>query len=136
MIRPDMTVSELMSTALVTANLEDTMDIADFEMKTAGIRHLLVIDHSNTLVGVVSDRDILRAFGALGDKSLVIAAIMSTRPVMIRDSAPAREALEIMLDRKISCLPVEGDDGQLVGVVTETDFMRRMYEELDKTAAA
>ncbi len=131
-----MTVSELMSTALVTANLEDTMDIADFEMKTAGIRHLLVIDHSNTLVGVVSDRDILRAFGALGDKSLVIAAIMSTRPVMIRDSAPAREALEIMLDRKISCLPVEGDDGQLVGVVTETDFMRRMYEELDKTAAA
>jgi len=130
MIHPDMKVADLMSTALVTARIDDTMDLAEFDMKTARIRHVLVLDHNNSLVGIVSDRDILRAFGARGTNKLILGAIMSQQPVMVRDSAPAREALEIMLERKISCLPVEGDEGQLVGVVTETDFMRLLYEEL------
>ena len=125
-----------MTTALVTSHIEDTMDVADVDMKLAAIRHLLVVDNSNALAGVVSDRDILRAFGALGHKKLIIGAIMSTNIVTIADTALAREALEIMLEKKISCLPVEGDDGQLVGVVTETDFMRLLYDELDKSAAA
>lgn len=125
-----------MTTALVTVHIEDTMDVADVDMKLAAIRHLLVVDNSNALAGVVSDRDILRAFGAMGHKKLIIGAIMSTNIVTIADTALAREALEIMLEKKISCLPVEGDDGQLVGVVTETDFMRLLYDELDKSAAA
>jgi CBS domain-containing protein len=124
----DMRVSDLMTTDVITARIDDTMDLADIDMKLARIRHIPVIDGDNQVIGVVSDRDILRAFGALGDNSLIIGAVMSDQVVTIEESAPAREALRIMLERKISCLPVVDESG-LIGVITETDFMRHLYEE-------
>jgi CBS domain-containing protein len=123
----DKTVAELMTTNVFTARIEDTIDLADIDMKLARIRHIPVVD-GNRIIGIVSDRDILRAFGALGDNSLIIGAVMSDRVQTIDERAPAREALRIMLDGKIGCLPVTGDDGALVGVITETDFMRLLYD--------
>ena len=135
-MRNDLTVEDLMSTALITATVEETMDAADVDMKMAGIKHLLVVDGRNHLVGIVSDRDVLRAFGAMGHGKLIVGAIMSTNIQMIRFDALASAALEMMLEKKIHCLPVEGDDGQLVGVVTETDFMRLLLEEMGGMVAA
>ncbi len=134
MIGANLKVSDLMSTQLIVAHIDDTMEFAEFDMKTANVRHVLVVDQNNRLAGVVSDRDVLRAFGARGDNSLILGAIMSTNPITIGDIEPARKALEVMLEHKISCLPVEGEDGQLVGVVTETDFMRLLHHEMTATA--
>ena len=123
-------VSDLMTTNVITARIEDTMDLADLDMKLAHIRHIPVVDGQNQVVGIVSDRDILRAFGALGDSSLIIGAVMTDRVETIEASAPARQALKIMLERKISCLPVRDPHGSLVGVITETDFMRLLFESM------
>lgn len=51
--------------------------------------------------------------------------IMTTRVVTIRADAPIAEAIRLMLQRRISGLPVVDDSGKLVGIVTEGDFMRR-----------
>ena len=49
---------------------------------------------------------------------------MMTRAVRtVRATTPAHEAATLMIEQKIGCLPVVGEDEQLVGIITETDFL-------------
>ncbi|WP_428265130.1 CBS domain-containing protein [Haliangium sp.] len=119
-----------MTTAVITLRPDETLDAAEAEMKLAAIRHIPVVNERKHLVGILSDRDILREFHRRGAKKLHVHEIMTKQLETIRDSAPAHEAAALMLKHKISSLPVVGDEGQLVGVVTETDFMRIAHEAL------
>ncbi|WP_027056247.1 CBS domain-containing protein [Mesorhizobium erdmanii] len=55
-------------------------------------------------------------------------AIMTTPVITIDATATLAEAVDLMLSRKVSCLPVTHRDGSLAGIVSEGDFLRR--EEL------
>lgn len=127
-----MTVTDLMSTALITGHPEDLVDETLFEMKLASIRHLPIINENGKLVGVVSDRDVLLALGRSEDKNVYLKNIMSRSVETIDEDTSARQAVKIMMNRKIGCLPVTGSGGQLVGVVTETDFLRLAQELLSE----
>lgn len=127
----DISVSDLMSTALMTVGPRDTVERADLDMKLAGIRHFPVVDERNHLIGVVSDRDLLRAFGSPEIKRVVIKDIMSKKVQTVTEDMAAVDAVESMLEHKIGCLPVVGDDGHLVGLVTETDFMLVAFRALN-----
>lgn len=120
----EFTVEELMSTALVTAKADEMVPDVDFEMKMANVRHIPVVDDRNRLVGIVSQRDLLRARVRAGKKPVPIRTVMTSRVWTIEPDASAKEAIDILLDRKIGCVPVVSEDGQLVGIVTETDFLR------------
>lgn len=113
-----------MSTALITVTPDQAVEMADLEMKLAGIHHILVVDDRNHLVGVVSDRDLLRAFGLTDAKSVTMRDVMTTNVRTIGQDASAKDAIELMLDNDIGCLPVTGDEGQLSGLVTATDFLQ------------
>lgn len=126
----DLTVRDLMSTALITAKPHEAIDHADFDMKLANIRHIPVVDDRNRLVGIVSDRDVLRAFSKLGRKSVDVKSVMSRDVTTIPEDATAAEAVETLMKNKFGCLPVEGEDGQLVGLITETDFLRIAHRVL------
>lgn len=123
-------VSDLMTTAVITMKPDDSLDAADTEMKLAGIRHIPVVDERDHLVGILSDRDILREFHRRGARKLAVREIMTRSVHTIRERAPAHEAARIMLQHKISSVPVIGSHNQLVGMVTETDFLRIAYEAL------
>ncbi|MGO4440177.1 CBS domain-containing protein [Rhizobium sp. RAF56] len=60
---------------------------------------------------------------------MLICEIMTRNPITVKASAPIAEAANVMLEHSISGLPVVNDDGVLVGVVSEGDFLRRA--ELD-----
>jgi CBS domain-containing protein len=124
MTRRDFTVEDMMSTALVTARPNDTVADVDFEMRLAGIRHIPIVDHRNRLIGIVSDRDILRALARAKGGSVSMRTVMTTGVVTVKTTTPADEAADEMLANKIGGLPVLDDDDQLVGVVTESDFVR------------
>ena len=120
-----------MSTALITATPDETIDDADFDMKLADIRHILVVDDHNRLAGVVSNRDIVQFLTTQRkNKPVRVASIMTTNVQTISGDAPASEAVHSLLNEKIGCLPVVGGDGQLRGVVTETDFLRVAHRVL------
>jgi CBS domain-containing protein len=129
-MQEQMTVSDLMTTAVITMSPEDTLQAADTEMKLAGIRHILVVDERTHVVGILSDRDILREFHRRGAKQLHVSEIMTKRVHTIRENAPAHEAARIMLQYKVSAVPVLSGGQQLIGVVTETDFLRVAHEAL------
>lgn len=90
-------------------------------------RHLMVTDGAGRLVGVVSDRDVIRCLGP--DKHpkgsvlarITAAAIMSTDLVTVSPNTPLDRAVTLMIDQGISCLPVLAE-GRLVGILTNTDL--------------
>jgi CBS domain-containing protein len=117
-------VEDFMSTAVITLKETDALSAAQIEMHLAEIRHLPVVDTRNHVVGVVSDRDILRNRTKLDDEPLPVAQIMSRRVRTVRAATPAHEAASLMLEQKIGCLPVIGEEEQIVGIITESDFLR------------
>jgi CBS domain-containing protein len=119
-------VEDFMSTAVISLEEGGELSGAQLEMQLADIRHLPVVDKRGHVVGVVSDRDILKNLSKIHDHSrpVPVAQIMSRRVRTVTPSTPATEAASLMLELKISCLPVVGDDQQLVGIITESDFVR------------
>ena len=60
---------------------------------------------------------------------LTAGAIMTARPVTIRQDASIEEAIELLLTQQISGLPVTDDDGRLVGVITEFALLAMAYDK-------
>ena len=118
------TVEDYMSTAVLTLKETDALSAAQIEMQLAEIRHLPVVDKKSHVVGIVSDRDILRNLTKIDGKPLPVAQIMSRRVRTVKPTTQAHEAASLMLELKIGCLPVVGDEEQIVGIITESDFLK------------
>jgi CBS domain-containing protein len=116
-------VEDFMSTAVISVRETDTLAEIEGMMSGADIRHLPVVDGRNHVVGIVSQRDVLRAFAGKNGKSPHAGEIMTRSVRTVRASMAADQAVEMMIDHKIGSLPVVGDDEQLVGIITETDFL-------------
>ena len=139
-----MKVRDWMTREVASVRRNDVLAIADDLMRLGRIRHTPVLeDHSDDLVGIVSQRDLFRGAlaAALGYGQhaqqkvlgmLVIKDIMSTNPVTTTPDTPLADAARVMLERKIGCLPVL-EDGRLVGILTESDFLRFAVEHAGTT---
>jgi CBS domain-containing protein len=122
-----------MSTQLVTLSEEETVSLAEQLMEAVRVRHLPVLAPGDRLVGLVSDRDLMKAAASslahLSDdddrafkRTIEIRDVMTRDVVVVTPETPILEAAKQMRSRKIGCVPVvEGDN--LVGILTETDLI-------------
>ena len=149
-----MYVLDLMQREVVTLELTDNLDLADDIMRLGRIRHMPVVSGGD-VVGILSQRDLFRAAVSsllqLGRTvehdwlaKVPVRAVMTTRVFTVPPSASVRTAVNIMLDKRIGCLPVV-DAGRLVGLLAESDCLRHLAhllrisetkEELPELAAA
>lgn len=104
-------MSRRLTKVLPDTSLEEIQDL----MRTRQLRHVLVCDQRDGLLGVISDRD------TLGDKQGTARDIMTPSPITIEPETTASILVSILLDRRISCLPVVRD-GTLLGIVTTSDI--------------
>jgi len=115
------TVAQLVPTDLFTVRPDDLVDLAASVMDWRHIRHVPVEDNEGRLVGLISHRDLLRllAQGLLSRsaKEVTVKEIMVRDLVTVAPETPALEALSIMRQRKVGCLPVV-ENGRLAGIVT------------------
>lgn len=127
-------VRDLMTEGVFAVHVDDVLATIDELMEERNIRHAPVVGPGGDLVGLISQRDLLRhSLKDLPGLSLstgkplrqaVTAGEIMTRDVTttFRDQ-DIRDAARIMLDKKYGCLPVvEGT--RLVGIITEADFVR------------
>lgn len=111
--------------------------LRDFEAR--GIRHAPVLDRGR-LVGVVSERDLLRALPRLvsaldtpegaTDAKTPVRAVMASEPITCTPNDPVDVVARIVEGRRISCMPVLDEDREVVGIVTVTDLLRGFTDHL------
>ena len=132
-----MLVKERMSSPVITVAPDTPIMNALDLMQSKGIRRAPVM-RDGKLVGIVSDKDLLNA--APSDATslsvwelnyllsrLRVKEIMSTEVITVNENTPIEEAAYLMAANKIGGLPVLAD-GQLVGLITETDLFRIFLE--------
>ncbi|MFN2333953.1 MAG: CBS domain-containing protein [Wenzhouxiangellaceae bacterium] len=119
------TVGQFMATDLFTVRPDDIVDFAASLMEWRYVRHVPVEDDSGRLLGLISHRQLLRliARGLNNEvESVMVRDIMRPDPRSISPETSTVEAIRLMREKKLSCLPVT-ENGKLVGLVTEYDLI-------------
>jgi CBS domain-containing membrane protein len=123
------TVRGLMTPTVTTVHPSDLADHAAREMALAHVRHLPVVDRDGLLVGLLSDRDLQRDI-AVGGHPNHVRDLMSRDVITVAPDTPLTEAAWLIIHHRIGSLPVCETDLRLVGILTETDFVRLAYNLL------
>ena len=132
-----MTVKEVMVKEIATLDVNDELSLANDIMRLGRIRHLPVVD-GNRLVGLVSERDLFRSslaqvLGYGGSESRNLMKALRIKDLMVKEvttispEAKLFDAVKLMIEKKIGCLPVVEDD-RLVGLITETDILQQYLQ--------
>lgn len=130
-------VEHFMTTDLFTVHEDELVDFVACLMDWQRIRHVLVEDQNHRLVGLVTHRGVLRFLAEHGGTrddhgGVAVRDIMVKDPISVTPDTPSREAIKIMRDQRIGALPVVRDS-QLVGLITERDFLSIAGQILDDT---
>lgn len=138
-------VRDLMTAAPETVLSDASAADAAEVMRRLKVRHVPVVDDDGGLVGIVSDRDLLRTTHGPGRShagddddhpldAVPVQAVMTMVVRSVTSATPAAEAGRSLADARISCFPVV-DEGALVGILTEADFVRTLCRILEDEAA-
>ena len=110
-------------------------------IKKERIRRIPVVDHDGKLVGIVSDKDLLRVSPSPATtlstyeipyllSKLKVRDVMTKKVISVVEDTPIEDAARIMADNKIGGLPVINEDGAVAGIITETDIFKTFLELL------
>jgi acetoin utilization protein AcuB len=111
-----MRLQEIMSKPVQTIGPDANAVEAAARMRLRGIHHLVVVRGADIL-GVVSQRDVVRA-----KSTESVAEVMAPRPVTATPETTVRQAANLLRGRGIGCLPVS-DGRRVVGMVTVADLL-------------
>lgn len=129
--KPAVLAHDLMTTPALSLPSDSTLIDAWALMKRRGFRHIPVTSMHGTLVGMVSDRDLLRHVPELITMAHTsqaaqrrLAEIMTSRVISATPTTDIREIARVMLDEQIHAIPILDGDRRLVGILSTRDLLR------------
>jgi CBS domain-containing protein len=119
--------------SVVTVAPDDSVLAVARTLSRHGIGAALVRDAGGAILGIISERDIVRGMAGHGPgTSLVPAAQLMTRElVTVTPQTLVTEALALMTTRRIRHLPVLGPDGALAGLISIGDLVKARIDEAE-----
>jgi len=136
------TVDEMMSTGVQTLKETDSLAAARALMDRYHCHHIPITGDNDSLVGLVTHRDVLAAT----ESSLLVETHINAEEVkvadfMIRDvyavhpGTNLRKAAMYIRSQRYGCLPVVEDD-KLIGIITDSDFVNIAVDLLEQLESA
>ncbi len=136
--RHRMEVRDWMTADPVTIQADAPLVDAYNLMEENEVRRLPVVNRQRELIGIITRNDILQHVPFFPNEeeleeelpyiNLTVEEVMSYDPIAIESTATIQEAAELMLEAKVSGLPVR-DGNRLVGIITESDIFRLVVAE-------
>ena len=136
-------IRDVMKTPVITIYEDDELSIAEEKFTVHGIAYLPVVDHSNQLVGLVSQKYLYKTQsprriigheevdynpGVIVDgesyyskdtlDGYILRNIMRKNPLTLKESDSLLDAIQQMHNRVISCIPVIDNSKKIVGIMT------------------
>jgi len=117
-----------------TARPDQTVLEAAREMSSRNIGSVVITDSENKVVGLVTERDLMRRIVAEDKKpaDAKLSEIMTTNLRLARDEDNVVDWLRVMSNERFRRLPVVDDEGKLVSIMTQGDFVSYTWPELLK----
>ena len=110
-------VSALMTTALLTAEENDSCEEALIALEEEDFHHLPVTDGEGRLVGIVSDRDLLQ------NRAAKVGELMTKRVLTATLEADLQEVAQHLTEERVHCLVVVNEQLEPIGIVTSFDIL-------------
>ena len=129
-------VRDYMSSPVTTVSHDAKLLEAAITLRRTGYRHL-AITNGDQLVGLITDRDVARyapsmltsispdEYNAIFENT-PLAKVMTKNPITVSPGTPVQEAVKILHNRKLGCLPVV-DGSKLVGIITTSDMLSFLH---------
>ena len=133
-------IEKVMSTELVTVHTGMKVSDARRELSEGSFHHLPVVS-GDKLVGMISAADLAsveiagwgtdnRSLDAVLDHQFSIEQLMTTEIETLPPSSRVRDAAQVLAGGRFHSVPVVDEEGALVGLVTSTDLIRYLAEQL------
>lgn len=141
-----MKIGQIMSSNPVTVSLDDPLSAVKDIFDNAGFHHLLVVDEGE-LIGVVSDRDLLRNISCnigtnvytpkdLDTLKKRVHQIVTRKPITLTADASIEDAIAIFNTHRISCIPIVDAAGAAIGIVSWRDILKNFQRLVEEKRAA
>ena len=122
-------VGDVMTRDVITLSPDHSFQEALTLIARHRFRHLLVVKPDGYLIGVLSDRDLLRSMSREPHwDGATVAEVMKTQLVTVQSETLLSTAIAEMLTRRINCLPVVDTEMQVCGILTSTDLLRAFQQ--------
>jgi CBS domain-containing protein len=126
------TVGDIMTTALRSLTPDTSIGEAITLFDECLFRHVVVLDADGQLAGVVSDRDVLRqAANGPANRARKVKEIMTREVATATPHMGIKTAIDIVVFKKIDCLPVLDGGGEVCGIITTSDLLAGFHEMLN-----
>ncbi len=140
-------VGDVMTREVVSIGEDADLNEVSRLLSEKGISGMPVVDDQLHVKGVITEADVLSMSGVKrghtirelighllgeplpGHSTGKVKDFMSTPPVTVRDTADIKEAAAILGKKRVKRLPVVGEEGRLVGIISRADIVRVMAEE-------
>ena len=121
-----MTVNSLISQTIPPLKPTDTVEFALGLLLESRVRQLPVVTTDKTLLGVLSEEQMLDASGP----DVLVVDLLGPKPVLIGEHTHVFNATKVLIDQDLTTLPVVGDDGKYLGLVRRHDLFDRFARML------
>jgi acetoin utilization protein AcuB len=129
-LKPALLARDLMSTPVITLPSDSTLAESWAVMQAKGFRHVPITSMDGTLVGIVSDRDLLHhapeltTIAASSEAARRVADIMTSRVISATPGTDIRDIAKAMLEARIHAVPVLDSSRKPIGMLTARDLLR------------
>jgi acetoin utilization protein AcuB len=117
-------VYQIMSKNVDSMDQYETLEDAKRKFREKRYRHIPILDNNKQLVGILSDRDILRIIADEIPLESILKGYMVTKVLTAEPDTTIREVANVMLNQKIGCLPILTSSLELTGIVTRSDILK------------
>ncbi|MGS2725734.1 CBS domain-containing protein [Psychroserpens sp. BH13MA-6] len=117
----DKKVLHVMTTDLLTVDAKDSLELVLHIMQWKHIHHIPVIDKNKDLIGLLSWSDIKNHINEIEESTKNVQMFMQDEVITIHQDASLQEAKTLMVENRISCLPVV-KNRKLIGIITTNDL--------------
>ena len=118
---------DIMTSPVFTLQTRTPIQAARDTMTKRRYRHIPIVGDEGGVVGILSDRDVLRwlaAGGVAPDAS--VTTLMKSEVLVATPETEIRELARVMFFERVGCLPITSDTGALLGIITRSDILRAL----------
>jgi CBS domain-containing protein len=130
--RPKVSAQMIMSRPVVTADFDTSIQEGWQLLQKRGVSHLILQNRRGALLGMITDKDILKATSGVGNIDLadrspdqvMLGTLVSRKLLTVNPDTEVLDLASVMHEQNLSALPVVTDNDELLGLITRTDVLQ------------